>query len=352
MKALTKHERYLFSLTGSVATKTPGQRAAIARDGLTGKTKAEIHKIRLANWRETRAANPDVPIFVLAARMQYAPWQKQPPSPSMAGVVCDCRDLSIMAHDNTDWGRSRKHSRGEGTANGYRVREEDNGKIGWYKVVDRYADYGCVKSPDETKIAIQVGHHSWEVKALFRRRFFFRGEVYRLDTRDVVSKLSPRENLRAMAKLLQRHGWDATITYQTDDEVANGSSAKNRKGKNFVLVVDLYQFGAYHFVLTTSHTPKTALEAVTKALKQRRDTKRQAELDAAIAAGKDVYVGLGDSLAGGNCETGTNSFASEFCRSLGLDPAGTGGVLASVLLAFRDNQYTRRAVYAAMMRRG
>lgn len=352
MKPLSKHERYLFSLTDSVATSVKAQRAAIARAGLTGKTRSEIHKIRLKNWRELRANKPDVPVFVLAAQQAYRSWDRQAPSLSMQGVVCDCRGLSILAHDSIDWGRIRKRSRGDATARGFHVREEDNGKTGWNRVVDRYVDYGCVKSPDDKKIAIQVDNTGWHIKPMFRRKFFFRDVLYQLDGSVLPSKMSPRQNLRAIARTLQRHGWDAYLTYQSDEEVSAGSGERHRKGKNFVCVVNMGQYGYYHHSLTHAVSCRNALTAINEALKQRRDTKRKQEFDAAIAAGKEVFVGIDDSVKGGNCAPGTASFAEQLCKSLGLDPAGTGGVLSSVLLAFRDDVYTRRAVYAAMMRRG
>lgn len=353
-KPLSRHERYLFSLTGSTATRPASQRAAIDREGLTGKTRAEIHKIRQANWREAKAKNPTVPPFVLAARLAFGRWDRQPPSPSMEGIVCRCRALSVLAHDGTDWGRSRKHGRGEATAEGYRVREEDNGKIGWDRVVDRYADYGCVKSPDEKKVAVQVDHSPWEVKAMFLRRFFFRGVVYRLDTIQDQQGLSPKENLRAVCKLLQRHGWDAYLTYQSEEEVSQGSGEKHRKGDKLVCVVNFGQYGYYHIGMVNTISPRYmgVIETVANALQKRREAKRQTELDAAIAAGREVYVGIGDSLNAGNCEAGTTGFVGQFCQSLGIDPDRIGGVLSSALLAFRDDQFTRRAVYAAMMRRG
>jgi len=351
-KPLTRHERYLFALTQSTATTPAAQRAAISREGLTGKTRAEIHKIRQANWKQARAANPDVPTFVLAARLAYGTWDRQPPSPTMEGIACDCRELAILAHDNTDWGRSRKHSRGESTPNGYGIREEDNGKVGWDRVVNRYADYGCVKSPDGKRIAIQVDRSPWRVKAMFRRRFFFRGVAYRLPTINPQPGLSPKENLRAICRLLQRHGWDAYLTYQSEEEISQGSGEKHRKGAKLVCVVSLGQYGYYHFGMHKGMRSMYVLPDVENALKARRQAKRQAELDAAIAAGREVYVGFGDSAAAGNCEPGTNSFAAQFCAHLGLEPETIGGALSSVLLAFRDDTFTRRAVYAAMLRRG
>lgn len=72
-------------------------------------------------------------------------------------------------------------------------------------------------------------------------------------------------------------------------------------------------------------------------LQQRRDT---------IEYGT-VWVGVADSLAGGNCASGTEQYRQQLCRLVGGE---IGGVRADWLLRQRRDTYTLRAVRAALVR--
>lgn len=61
----------------------------------------------------------------------------------------------------------------------------------------------------------------------------------------------------------------------------------------------------------------------------------------------DPFVSVSDSLAGGNCRAETDRFRATLCDKLGGD---VGAVRASVILAIRDDLYTRRACRVAAQR--
>lgn len=60
-----------------------------------------------------------------------------------------------------------------------------------------------------------------------------------------------------------------------------------------------------------------------------------------------VWVGVADSLAGGNCASGTEQYRQQLCRLVGGE---IGGVRADWLLRQRRDTYTLRAVRAALVR--
>jgi hypothetical protein len=96
-----------------------------------------------------------------------------------------------------------------------------------------------------------------------------------------------------------------------------------------------------------------ALQSTLKAKQHRR----QAAVAAASAAEarkqelqrlQQVFVTLDDSLAAGNCRPASEMVASQMWARLGA--AGPCAVRADLLLSFRDDSYTRRAVAVAVAR--
>lgn len=74
----------------------------------------------------------------------------------------------------------------------------------------------------------------------------------------------------------------------------------------------------------------------------------QAEMDAIIEA-DDPWVMIDDSVRGGNCPVGTQSFVRELARH--EDAVGEiGAARASLILSLRDDSYTRRACRLAAQR--
>lgn len=345
MKALTSQEKYLFGLTGSTATTVAAQRKAIAREGLADKTSRDVERVRRENWKKTRENNKDVPVFVLALQQSLRNhWSRQLPSGVKSGVLRNCTCVSESAYDGVEWGRLRKHSVGSNSLFGFCIREETNGKSGWDKVVWRYADYGCVQSPDGRKVAYSIGRGPngrpvWKVVTCFRDRFFFEGRPARLSQPDV-----PRYHirLRDCLRLLQNAGFTAYLTRQTKEQISNGSGDRGCKGE-LVLIVDFGKFGFFH-----AEAHRRVVENVRQALRCREENREQSELEAIIARGEaaGVYVCAADSYRAGNCRPGTASFAGR--HNLEMTRHYTAGELLH--LANGDARFVRAAVITALRR--
>lgn len=349
MKALTKQEKYLFGLTQSAATTVAAQRTAIAREGLCGLTSKDIERVRRDEWRKFRECHTGVPIWVLALRQSLRNnWQAKLPKGVKVGVKHDCRDIRAAVFDSVDWGRLRKHSYGVSSAWGAGVRETTNGKTGWDKVVWRYADYGCVLSPDGKKVAYSIrprtydgGKYTehWVVSACFRGRFFMDGRVVGLDKPEPAPY---RIRLRDCLRLLTNAGFTAYLTRQTKQQVAAGSGERGRTGE-LVLVVDFGKLGFYH-----AWRSERVVEDVREALRHREQVRDQAELEAVVARGEaaGVYVCASDSYRAGNCRPGTASFAQT--HNLDLGRHYTAGELLTI--SNGNGRFVRAAVIAALRR--
>lgn len=96
------------------------------------------------------------------------------------------------------------------------------------------------------------------------------------------------------------------------------------------------------------HSTKKSL----KAAKKEAHEARQKSVSALLAKRqytkniKHVWVSIEDSLAAGNCKSQTDAFASRVYSEIGH----VGGLRADVLIAMRDDIYTRRAVGQAIKR--
>lgn len=347
MKALSKHEKFLFSLTKSSAATVAAQRAAIARHGLVGKSRADIVRIQRDNWKLVREKNPDVPSFVLAARHAYSEWRNQPPPGVKPGRKVDNNKLAGMAYEAVDWGRLRKRGTGKSSVWGAHMREESNGKSGWDRVVWRYADYGLVLSPDGKKIAVQVKSGAkWQVRPVWRKRFQFAGQL--------VNMNDPFDNryrirLRDCKRLLVAAGFDAYLARQSAEQISAGSGERGRDSDHKrVLVVNLGKYGYYHAVARAD-----VVACVRSALAARKDSFRKEQIERFLSSGGVVFVAIDDSLAAGNCRPGSDAFAEVVRKHLGVESADAiGAVRSDVLLQLRDDQFVRRAIYSAAVRHG
>lgn len=335
---LTRHETYLFGLTGSAATTAPAQRAAIARAGLSGLTRADVERKRREHWREYRAKNPGVPSWVLALRVGKA-WDRQLPKGVKPGTLRPCSALRNAAYHAIDWGRLRKHSFGKNCAWGAGVREEDNGKSGWDRVVHRYADYGCILSPDGRHVAYSIRAGKWRMASVWRERFMVDGQAVRLDAPE-RSRYSLR--LRDCLRLLTNAGIPAYLTRQTREKISAGSGARGRSGE-LVLIADLGREGFYHCPLA-----REVVREVRMAKERRIETREAAELSAIIDRGEaaGVLVCAADSYRAGNCRQGTAAFAGR--HNLDMRRHYTAAELSAQ--ANGDGRFVRAAIVSALRR--
>jgi len=76
----------------------------------------------------------------------------------------------------------------------------------------------------------------------------------------------------------------------------------------------------------------------------------QSEMDR-IVAEQDPWVMIEDSVGAGNCPAGSRSFAADLARRIGASgPESIGAARASLILATRNDAFTRRAVRVAAQR--
>lgn len=353
-KKLTAHEKYLFLLTSSTATTDAAKRVAIKREGLAGLSKKDILAERrkaFAEFRE-RPENADIaglPVWLAAARFaDYGNWRRFPPI--KAGTECDVPTVAAIAHDLIDWGRQRKHSRGTATANAPRVREDDNGKPGWNRVVFRYADYLCVLSPDKTTIAVQAKRgKKIELHRVRNGWFIFDRRLCRIPEKQYPDRENMgyfnQQSAKRFARILCRlipFGWDC------------GELTEKNKRASEVVIREQSSGELYHIDHWNRHPSQLVSDIADKFRKratEKRLTERNRELDEIL---KDraafVFVQYDDSIAAGNCEPRSQEFREQLHKQLAAD-GELGAVRADVILSQRDDDYTRRACRVAALRR-
>lgn len=107
------------------------------------------------------------------------------------------------------------------------------------------------------------------------------------------------------------------------------------------------------YLIRGYHVEAASLEAAEKKVQKIRREACARMLQSRIQARRDkieygsVWVGVADSLAGGNCASGTEQYRQQLCRLVGGE---IGGVRADWLLRQRRDTYTLRAVRAALVR--
>lgn len=376
-KELTKRERMLFEMTGSKALNPSSQRMAIARSGLSSMSLREIRAAQRKAWQEyvdSDSVRPDhrsAPLFVLAARFaSQCSWTHARPGVK-PGIATSCPGLREIAFARAKWFRLQKRNHGVSSVYGAGIRTETNGKSGWNKVSDHYADYGCVVSHDGKQVAWSFQPGEWGVSRLWRGRFFVRNEKGERRVMEIGSRypqVQPELKLRHVAACLRRAGFKAAVTWQTHDEVAFGcGTVRNvkpegthrfgihdgRKVSQWV-VVDLGAYGIFHFS-SASFMP---IRVITNALLQRKKIARREKWENAIG-GLRVFVSREDSTGSGNCGPGTDAFSEKAATALasryGMQRSQIGqiGALRSdFIISLRgiEDPYARRAIIAAAER--
>lgn len=116
------------------------------------------------------------------------------------------------------------------------------------------------------------------------------------------------------------------------------TKAKEKTMKKGFLVRDFH---------STAKTEKAALRQYLRARWNRIVAARNSRL--ANESLSHIFVTPDDSLAGGNCETGTNSFIESRVKPVYGD---IGALRADYLLKIEDSEFTRRAINAAASRSG
>lgn len=352
MNKLTATESFLFSLTDSVAKTIPAQRAAIEREGLSQYTTLSEAKARQAIARKDReiekarqrhlvelfrdqvALNPGLPHWVIACRMKEAPAKVE------KGSLIISEPLAKLSYDRTRTliGNRCKLSTGE-VRRIPGVRETDNGKWGWDKVVWRYADYFCALSPHGRQVAFQLtSHDDIHLKSLLNGNIMFAGErlrVFPVPPPYPSTRLKPHTIVRA----LQNHAHGLTVSWDrsTRQAVLSHGSEQYHTG---------LPCEGWIPRVRTSEVYRKAVKDAVQAFRKRRDERIETERLAREAA--KIYVSLDDSYRAGNCRSMSEQFAREMWQKIGA--VGECAVRGDEILRVRDDNYTRRAVSAAMHR--
>lgn len=343
VRKLTKQEQFLFSLTPSCATSPELQRLAIKHAGLDGATRAAVRAEQLKRWREVRNKHKGVPSWVLAARFSHFVGYDKPPV--KAGTAITCTHLQVLAFEEANWGKVRKREYGRGTANPPRIRTRDNGRVGWKRVVWHHADYLCVLSPDGKQVAIQVrASDPIRICTVWRGRCKFEGEVFRLIKQEPTEVR--KRNARDTANLFRRAGFEARVVRQDCAMVSAGSgeTLRDRKTGELCCVVPDGFGGWYH--IANYEKP----DEIRRAIRRRLVNSRASRLDELIQQHAErIWVGLNDSISGGNCSSGTQAFAQQFVREIAAD-GELGAATAAAILRVRNDDFTRRACRVAALR--
>lgn len=246
------------------------------------------------------------------------------------GVFTEWRGISEDAFNRAPWGRERKRYEGKFSLTPG-IRTTDNGKWGWDKVVWHYADYTLI-APQKTRRGelYTMYYVSPDQK---RHIVFVSPHYYRIDNEQpqkLVCKQSEATPLpvHIQRQLLAPHT-PSVLTIQYD-----------RTAKSLMLVDALSE--QYH--LKEMRRGTDAARQVREALTAFR--KRRAERISTLQP-EMVWVSVEDSLEAGNCRSETEKYAARLHAELGAD-GQLGAVRGDIILALRNDNYTRRAVgYAA-----
>jgi hypothetical protein len=125
--------------------------------------------------------------------------------------------------------------------------------------------------------------------------------------------------------------------------VGSGETLRNGHGKLHCVVPD--GVGKWYHVATNQ-----SVEEVASALRARKVNARASRLDELIKQhGNRIWVGLVDSIAGGNCQAGTQAFAKSFAQQLSAC-GDLGAATAEAILRVRNDSFTLRACRVAALR--
>jgi len=290
-------------------------------------------KMQAADARERKALAK----LPAAVRYHYASARLQARYRRWAGEKIANVTVSRLAYDLTDFGRLRKTYAGRWTARPT-IRTQDNGKCGWDKVVWHYANY-CAVRLDQTpihRVFFAYPEHTEIVygtpRGLYREKQFYAYHPQRL----VAVTVHAHHIVRAL-----RAHCPAICEIRWDREARRPEIVEKSTGER------------YH-VETTPHREtewyrSQILAAVAAFRKRRLEAATSAARTAAEARirerAESVYVSVEDSYDSGNCHPLSDQFASEMWAALGA--VGPCAVRADLILARRDDSYTRRAVLAA-----
>lgn len=159
-------------------------------------------------------------------------------------------------------------------------------------------------------------------------------EKYLVRNMDDDNKLFGKySHLNKLKKIVENEGKELVYT-EVDEHSDNKQWAIKYKGEE------------YHFLLSLlfEKSPRGLYDYVSEQLTKR--TTERIEMAKVLKQAKYVFVGIEDSIEGGNCMSGTKSFCSRF----GINTNIVGGIRGDKLLSLDYSPFTRRAVAQAARR--
>ena len=296
---------------------------------------------RRESWPKLRKEAAAVPGYVRAllyddrapASTRLA-WQRI--AGELLGPGYRCDRIAEVAFGRAHWGRLRKCYEGENCPK-VGIRTETNGKGGWNKVSWHYADYCAIRSRDGRLVWVRYPNGD-EYEYVFTPNGTGRidGKIVRRPEKRSEPTVRPH-HLRRYYRAAIRPISGITWVWSREEKAGYYQSAD---GERYHTEARPSGPAKRHFLVAVQALQKRRAEKVRTAARLVAEERVRTQADR-------IYVQIEDSIAAGNCPTGTRQFAGLLLTEL------TGGypaaVRADVILARRNDNFTRRACVQAAL---
>jgi hypothetical protein len=244
--------------------------------------------------------------------------------------------IAEVAFARAPWGRLQKRYKGKSCL-AADIRTETNGKYGWNKVSWHYADFTAIQSPDKRRIWVRYPDGSeTEYHATLAGTMKIEGVRLMLETRSepVIRAHHLRRYYTAPLRRLAGITWVWDRTEQAGYYLSADGERYHTEAR------PMGQAQSYYRLAITAFRKRRAEKAQT--------AKRKAAEQRLTEHADRIFVQMEDSVTAGNCPIGTRAFAAPLLAELA--DGYPAAVRADVILARRDDSFTRRACLQAAMR--
>lgn len=204
-----------------------------------------------------------------------------------------------------------------------------------FKKYDYYADYTFILSPNGRKVFYRLSNGTQKTAAISPSGWcWINGKLLKPQTKLPEIAIKPRHIQRVFEKVLGRR--NSLIKFEWD-----------RKGGLPMLVSGSEQ---YHFPKSFGHKYTAEVEKLIQSAINAFRIRAAAKIDEALIRQKAVrtFVSFDDSIQSGNCTPITEEFARKMWAKIGA--IGECAVRADLILAERNDSYTKRAIQYAIVR--
>jgi len=356
---------------------TPAQLAAAYLDDLARRARREMDSEfnNRAAWAKTRAsaeysATPDFARYAVFGDLMPASVARK--YKRLAGVEYDgifaTRELLHLARYAVDYGKKTNISEPRHFAPAFRqaapgFEARDNGL---YSSACRYTHYtyhayfAAIESADKRHIWFGTGDGKRYLGVQNGRGSLLLRSgghqiAYAAPWTKNTPKLTASQQCRAINKLIARRGLLGQYVAHATWHPSTHSNMHQylevcRDIVNEVVIYEVATGQDYHITGDPlRYTLSRAISAFHKRAVEKRQTERNAQLDQIAATmGDKIWVNVSDSVRAGNCAAGTMAMKQRIEQANNW--GDIGAVTASELLAQRNDEYTRRAARAAVIR--